>query len=134
MSRWKGVETVYVHVPRVNSNILRVLKAYAQVQASPTVRTYARSVLNLLNPHAYRISSHPSRLLLENINGTIAAGEMLLVIGKPGSGCTTFLKTIANMRGEYKNTIGNVSYGNRSASHMAKREPAELAFCGMSGP
>ena len=57
---------------------------------------------------------------------------MLLVIGKPGSGCTTFLKTISNMRSEYKETTGNVSYGGRSASHMAKREAAELAFCGMS--
>lgn len=33
--------------------------------------------------------------ILRNINGLIQGGEMLLVLGRPGSGCTTFLKTIA---------------------------------------
>ncbi len=125
---------MYVTGPSASSDIMEVLKAVAQVQAGATVRTYARSALNLMNPLNYRKSSQHSRLLLRNFNGTIAAGEMLLVVGKPGSGCTTFLKTIANMRGEYKETTGNVNYGGRSASHMAKREPAELAFCGMARP
>ena len=59
---------------------------------------------------------------------------MLLVIGRPGSGCTTFLKTLANMRGEYKDTSGEVTYGGRSAKEMAKDNRAEIAFCGMSDP
>ena len=58
---------------------------------------------------------------------------MLLVIGKPGSGCTTFLKSLANMRGEYKETLGEVSYGGRSAKHMANKAAAEIAFCGRFG-
>lgn len=56
---------------------------------------------------------------------------MLLVLGKPGSGCTTFLKTLANMRGEYKATTGEITYGGRSAKEMAENNPAEIAFCGM---
>lgn len=58
---------------------------------------------------------------------------MLLVIGRPGSGCTTFLKTLANMRGEYKETLGHVTYGGRSAETMAKDDAAEIAFCGTDG-
>ena len=130
---------MYVTALNAGSYTRKALKVMAQIQACATVRTYARSALNLANPHTYYNSPEQSRLLLQDFNGTVAAGEMLLVIGKPGSGCTTFLKTIANMRGEYKETTGNVSYGGRSASHMAKREAAELAFCGMfrlndSGP
>ena len=98
-----------------------------------TVRTVAKSALSLLNPLSYRKRPQHSRLLLKDFSGTITAGEMLLVIGKPGSGCTTFLKALSNMRGEYKETLGEVSYGGQSAKHMAKREAAEIAFCGTFG-
>jgi ATP-binding cassette, subfamily G (WHITE), member 2, PDR len=37
--------------------------------------------------------------ILRNFNGRLKDGEMLIVLGKPGSGCTTFLKT---MTGETK--------------------------------
>lgn len=33
--------------------------------------------------------------ILRNLDGVVHPGEMLLVLGRPGSGCTTFLKTIA---------------------------------------
>lgn len=33
--------------------------------------------------------------ILRNFDGVVRAGEMLVVLGPPGSGCSTFLKTIA---------------------------------------
>ncbi|KAK7206452.1 ABC-2 type transporter-domain-containing protein [Myxozyma melibiosi] len=33
--------------------------------------------------------------ILRNFDGVLQPGEMLMVLGRPGSGCTTFLKTIA---------------------------------------
>lgn len=33
--------------------------------------------------------------ILQNLDGVVEAGEMLVVLGPPGSGCSTFLKTIA---------------------------------------
>lgn len=39
----------------------------------------------------------------------------MLVLGRPGSGCTTFLKTVANKRGSFKRVDGDVFYGNMSA-------------------
>jgi ATP-binding cassette subfamily G (WHITE) protein 2 (PDR) len=33
--------------------------------------------------------------ILQNFEGIVRAGEMLVVLGPPGSGCTTFLKTIS---------------------------------------
>jgi ABC-type lipoprotein export system ATPase subunit len=49
--------------------------------------------------------------LLNNFKGVCEAGEMVLVLGKPGSGCTTFLKTIANQRYGYTGVTGEVLYG-----------------------
>ncbi|KAL2134009.1 hypothetical protein VTI74DRAFT_1262 [Chaetomium olivicolor] len=49
--------------------------------------------------------------LLDNFRGVCKAGEMVLVLGKPGSGCTTFLKTIANQRYGYTSVTGEVLYG-----------------------
>lgn len=49
--------------------------------------------------------------LLHGSNGVCKPGEMILVLGKPGSGCTTFLKTITNQRQEYTSVTGDVRYG-----------------------
>ena len=80
----------------------------------------------------YRPREKPSRRLLNDFRGTIDAGEMLLVIGKPGSGCTTFLKTLANMRGEYREFLGEILYGGRSPTEMVEANMADFTFCGTS--
>ncbi|KAI8626395.1 ABC-2 type transporter [Xylariaceae sp. FL1651] len=49
--------------------------------------------------------------LLDNFKGVINPGEMVLVLGRPGSGCTTFLKSIANQRWGYTGVTGEVMYG-----------------------
>ncbi|KAH8701389.1 AtrD, ABC-transporter [Phaeosphaeriaceae sp. PMI808] len=49
--------------------------------------TYMKTLCGLKNPRKVPI--------LKNINGLVRSGDMLLVLGRPGSGCTTFLKTIS---------------------------------------
>ncbi|RGP60631.1 hypothetical protein FLONG3_10800 [Fusarium longipes] len=53
----------------------------------------------------------PQVALLDGFRGVCKPGEMILVLGKPGSGCTTFLKTIANQRYGYTAVEGEVLYG-----------------------
>ncbi|KAF5670571.1 ABC transporter [Fusarium heterosporum] len=53
----------------------------------------------------------PQVALLDKFRGVVKPGEMVLVLGKPGSGCTTFLKTIANQRYGYTAVEGEVLYG-----------------------
>ena len=36
----------------------------------------------------------PEKKILRDFNGVVKSGEMLVVLGRPGSGCSTFLKTI----------------------------------------
>lgn len=40
----------------------------------------------------------------------------MLVLGRPGSGCTSFLKTVANKRGSFKSVDGDVFYGSMNAT------------------
>ncbi|KAK3945683.1 putative brefeldin a resistance protein [Diplogelasinospora grovesii] len=56
--------------------------------------------------------------LLDNFRGVCKAGEMVLVLGKPGSGCTTFLKNIANQRYGYTSVTGDVLYGPFTAKEF----------------
>lgn len=38
--------------------------------------------------------SAPKRQILRNFDGVLRGGEMLMVLGRPGSGCSTFLKSM----------------------------------------
>ena len=51
---------------------------------------------SLLTPFRFReLFSHPpEKHILRDFNGHINPGEMLIVLGRPGSGCSTFLKTV----------------------------------------
>lgn len=41
------------------------------------------------------INSRSPRRILDNFDGFLNSGELLLVLGRPGAGCSTFLKTVA---------------------------------------
>ncbi|KAI0026135.1 ABC-2 type transporter [Xylariomycetidae sp. FL0641] len=56
--------------------------------------------------------------LLDNFRGVVNPGEMVLVLGRPGSGCTTFLKSIANQRWGYTGVDGEVLYGPFTAKEF----------------
>jgi ABC-type multidrug transport system ATPase subunit len=62
----------------------------------------------------------PLKSILSESHGCVKPGEMLLVLGRPGSGCTTLLKMLSN-RGEGYHTIkGDVRFGNMNASEAEK--------------
>lgn len=58
--------------------------------------------------------------ILDGFRGTVMPGEMVLVLGKPGSGCTTFLKSITNQRYGYTAVEGDVLYGPFTAAEFEK--------------
>ena len=53
---------------------------------------------------------------------------MCLVLGCPNSGCTTFLKAIANQRGDYAQVLGDVRYAGIDAHDMAKYYKGEVVY------
>lgn len=53
---------------------------------------------------------------------------MLLVLGRPGAGCTTLLKILANMRQSYTTVEGEVSYGGIDADTFGKRYRGQVIY------
>ncbi|KAJ6075741.1 hypothetical protein N7499_007722 [Penicillium canescens] len=53
----------------------------------------------------------PKRTILKDIGGQVKPGEMLLVLGRPGSGCTSLLRVLANDRDSFDEVSGTTNYG-----------------------
>jgi ABC-type multidrug transport system ATPase subunit/ABC-type multidrug transport system permease subunit len=66
--------------------------------------------------------------ILKDFWGVTKPGEMVLVLGRPGSGCTTFLKVIANQRFGYTGVNGEVLYGPFDAQTFAKQFRGEAVY------
>ncbi|KAH7176418.1 ABC-2 type transporter-domain-containing protein [Dactylonectria macrodidyma] len=77
------------------------------------------NVLSQFNiPRLIKEARHkpPLKTIVDNSHGCVKPGEMLLVLGRPGSGCTTLLNMLANRRRGYANVTGDVHYGSMPAS------------------
>jgi ATP-binding cassette subfamily G (WHITE) protein 2 (SNQ2) len=70
----------------------------------------------------------PVRTLIDDFSGCIKPGEMLLVLGRPGAGCSTFLKMIGNQRFGYEDITGDVTYGGTDSEEMRKRFRSEVLY------
>ncbi|KAI0789262.1 ABC-2 type transporter-domain-containing protein [Abortiporus biennis] len=86
-----------------------------------------------ISPLIYRIIPKKSpgfatRTILYPQSGLVKPGEMCLVLGCPGAGCTTFLKAIANEREEYAGVSGDVRYAGIGAAEMAKTYKGEVVY------
>ena len=53
------------------------------------------------------------------MTGQVKPGEMLLVLGRPGAGCTSLLRVLSNHRESFNHVEGEVYYG--SMDHVAAR-------------
>jgi ATP-binding cassette subfamily G (WHITE) protein 2 (SNQ2) len=73
-------------------------------------------------------ASPSTKTILNKFTGCIRPGEMLLVLGRPGSGVSTFLKVIGNQRNGFERVDGKVSYGGESAETMASRFRSEIMY------
>ncbi|KAL8690937.1 MAG: hypothetical protein Q9218_003730 [Villophora microphyllina] len=62
----------------------------------------------------------PMNTIIEDAHGCVKPGEMLLVLGRPGSGCTTLLKMLANRRNGYAEVKGDVHFGSITAKEAEK--------------
>ncbi|KAF3403640.1 Brefeldin A resistance protein [Penicillium rolfsii] len=55
------------------------------------------------------------KTIVSESHGCVKPGEMLLVLGRPGSGCTTLLKMLANNREGYAHVSGDIHYGSMTS-------------------
>lgn len=88
--------------------------------AESAVKENVLSQFNLVQKWRDLKQKAPTTTILSENHGCVKPGEMLLVLGRPGSGCTTLLKLLANRRKGYRSVDGDVFFGSmdhREAEH-----------------
>lgn len=67
--------------------------------------------------------------ILQSLDGLVEAGEMLVVLGPPGSGCSTFLKTITGeTHGFYVDQESHINYQGVSPKLMNRNFRGEAIY------
>ncbi|KFZ06095.1 hypothetical protein V501_07757 [Pseudogymnoascus sp. VKM F-4519 (FW-2642)] len=99
--------------------------------SSPHAAIHENVISQLNIPKLIKESRHEATLktILDNSHGCVKPGEMLLVLGRPGSGCTTLLNILANQRNGYGKISGDVHYGTIKAED-AKRYAGQIVVNG----
>ncbi|KAI2467417.1 ABC drug exporter AbcA [Annulohypoxylon bovei var. microspora] len=111
----------------------RDLDCHGFITASQTQQTFLDSLLTVprLIGAIFRPPSKRKVQILRNFEGMILPGEMLLVLGRPGSGCSTFLKALSgdthgfHIRDEASINYQGTSY--RNFHHTFKGERVYVA-------
>ncbi len=67
--------------------------------------------------------------ILHGFNGILKSGELLAVLGRPGSGCSTFLKSICGeLHGLTLGKKANIHYNGASQHQMEKEFKGEVIY------
>ncbi|KUJ23287.1 uncharacterized protein LY89DRAFT_777066 [Mollisia scopiformis] len=97
---------------------LEFLETVANIFMQPVI--LARKVLSHRKPS--------KKVILQGIDGFIHEGEILLVLGRPGSGCTTLLKTLAGSTETYHGWSGIVCYFGLPVSILREHYRGVLVY------
>ncbi|KAJ9645014.1 GTPase-activating protein [Knufia peltigerae] len=76
-----------------------------------------------------RFSHPPEKKILSNFNGHVNSGELLIVLGRPGSGCSTFLKSICGeLQGLNISQDSKITYSGISQDIFLKEFKGEAVY------
>ncbi|KIJ16544.1 hypothetical protein PAXINDRAFT_113734 [Paxillus involutus ATCC 200175] len=106
---------------------LRVVGKGASASLQPTLGSLlnpiniVRGIQSLRHPHL--------RNIIDGFQGAVRPGEMLLVLGRPGSGCSTLLKVLANQRDEFYAVEGQVHYNSFSPDAIRLHHRGDVKYC-----
>ncbi|KAG0149123.1 hypothetical protein CROQUDRAFT_714111 [Cronartium quercuum f. sp. fusiforme G11] len=98
------------------------------------IRTFPKALMGLfLYPVFFVVMRMPRfrpppKRILHSFSGCVKPGELCLVLGRPNSGCSTFLKVIANQRFGYQKIEGKVTYGRLIPEEISKRYKGEVCY------
>lgn len=91
--------------------------------------TVSSSHLSPITEGAFRRGNQHAKTILDDFHGYVNQGEMLLVLGRPGAGCSTLLKTIAGETyGLDLSEDSVISYDGIPQSMMKKNFKGEILY------
>lgn len=82
-------------------------------------------------PHEYLsfVRRAPEKQILQNFDGLLRSGELLLVLGRPGSGCSTLLKTLTGeLHGLNLRKSSEVEYNGITMEKMHSEFKGEVLY------
>lgn len=91
----------------------------------PTVSEIGYSIANL--PKTIGKKQAQRHIIHDHI-GAVKPGELLLVLGRPGAGCSTLLKTLAGETDGFTEVQGQVLYDGASMDQMNKHFKKEVLY------
>ncbi|KAI8334802.1 ABC-2 type transporter-domain-containing protein [Chlamydoabsidia padenii] len=118
------------HLPKHLGVIWRDLKVQGLAADAHTIPTVFNFIGDMLKVWKYFGIGQGGnqKTILHNLNGSCQPGEMLLVLGRPGAGCTSLLKVLANMRGGFTNIDGTVNYGGIDPLTFGKEFQGQVCY------
>ncbi|KAF4624221.1 hypothetical protein G7Y89_g13953 [Cudoniella acicularis] len=110
----------------------RDLNCYGFMSSDKYQSTLVTWILAVSRPLLRLISgrrSWPQRVeILHGINGLVRPGETLLVLGRPGSGCSTLLKTLAGDNYGFHVDDNGINYQGTSYRAMQRKHKGECIY------
>ncbi|KAJ5111144.1 hypothetical protein N7532_001679 [Penicillium argentinense] len=106
---------------------LNVYGSGAALQFQDTVDSMLTAPLRI--PQVVRESHAPQRRILKDFNGLLKKGELLLVLGRPGAGCSTLLKSLCGeLHGLDLDKESTIHYNGIPQSRMVKEFKGEVVY------
>ena len=104
---------------------------YVKTLPKAIVNTFGIDQFNFLKNRLFpkelsKSAEGNTRKILTDFTGLVKPGEMLFVLGRPGSGCSTFLRTAANR--STLDVTGDLSFANMNATEFGKLHRRETIY------
>ncbi|OCL07552.1 putative multidrug resistance ABC transporter [Glonium stellatum] len=118
------------HPQRTAGVAFRNLNAHGFGSATDYQKSVGNVILEAVGLVKRLVGSGQRKIdILQNLDGLVESGEMLVVLGPPGSGCSTFLKTISGeTHGFVVDQTSQINYQGISAKHMANDFRGEAIY------
>lgn len=116
--------------PRKLGVAFKDLHVYGFGTATDYQSTVGNTILGVPNLFKKALGNKGDRVdILRDLEGFVESGEMLCVLGPPGSGCSTTLRTIAgDTHGFHVGKDSTLNYGGIRADHMATMYRGEAIY------
>ncbi|KAI9095938.1 ABC-2 type transporter-domain-containing protein [Phlyctochytrium arcticum] len=115
------------------------LSVFGNPMVQPYIETVGHKIFQIFNilPHIERFvryATHnpkpaaPARQILMPMQGFIKPGEMTFVLGRPGAGCSTLLRTLSNNADGLSAVNGQLSYNGIDRDYFKKHYSSYVAY------
>ncbi|KAJ6004038.1 hypothetical protein N7522_005683 [Penicillium canescens] len=81
-----------------------------------------------IQPWTTKKNPQEGRQLIRDLSGVVHSGEIMLVLGRPGAGCSTFLRTIAGHHSSFLGVTGSIDYSGLSPEEVRKHYRGAVAY------